>query len=1173
MLRRKIKNYLYPEISGEYPESKKRQLNLIYRIILATLSITLLFLSMEIYSGLRTGALISIFNFVCYLGCLVLFRNGWYDFSRNLFILSVNFNLFLANEVEGAMDGLNFFYFPVATGTLLLFNEKENKTPLLYACLPIALFVTGIYVDIPFVQPVEKSESLHHITRLASLLLSTSLTVYIVYYYSRLVKSSNQKVIEQNASLQTLITNLGDPVWQIDTRYHLVQFNREGMEFLSATHGFETGNGQSLLQRLKGSGDHERFAEWAGFYQRALNNEVFEIEYNVNAQGNYHYYEVRFNPILIHTQVSGVVVSAKNITERKKSENDLRQNLEEKQTLATVASTIQHGILILSKNLNIEWDNAHFIKSTHFQTSEFIGRNPFSLLTGPLSDSAKIEQMSIRMLKGKPSSFETVLYNSNKDPFWSLISTSPVYNEKGEVIRHILICLDISDRKQTEEQLHVLLNQAQKLNKQLASRDNELQSYIRKLNKQSWELQISRQNLQKKTIELEASNKELVDKTKQLEENNAFITSKNIELEDARQAISIKAEQIEQASRYKSEFLANMSHELRTPLNSIIILSRLLRENRPQNLTDKQLEFAHILHTSGTELMQLINDILDLSKIEAGKAELEKNNFHLEEFLKNLSDGVKEIPKSKGIHFTVNNRLESGTHLHSDTLRLGQILRNLLSNAFKFTPAGGSVTLTIQPEDQDGVCFEVQDNGIGIPAEKQQLIFESFRQADGSTNRKYGGTGLGLSISKELTHLLGGSIHVSSEENKGSTFRLILPASSIHQQAEPSHAKKILIIEDDPVFAGMLEKMALKEGYKTEICQRGDTAYMRICESQPDAVLLDMQIPGMNGWNLLKRIRNNAAIHPIPVHVVSNSKTGEGDLTYPVMSWIQKPLDATDFLSLFNRIKQSMEVKGRVLVIEDDAQQCHFIRQLLIKRGIVCRFAMVEETIPDQILQEAFDCIIVDLNQNATKGTKVLQQFREHPHLARLPVIIYSARELDAGEKVFFKDYAGSYIHKNRVESESLLDETDLIIQSAIEQKSHRQVQSKEALNPLPFAGKKVILVRDKEGHNQRLLGIMEPYGMKVHTVDDNSSVLGFLETNPETDLVLLDHRSSNESGYTVARTIRSRQQFSKLAIIAVSHSLKKGERDISLSHGLNEHITAPGEGTEFVNLLNHLFQ
>ncbi|HQK98632.1 MAG TPA: response regulator, partial [Bacteroidia bacterium] len=666
-----------------------------------------------------------------------------------------------------------------------------------------------------------------------------------------------------------------------------------------------------------------------------------------------------------------------------------------------------------------------------------------------------------------------------------------------------------------------------------------------------------------------------------LEQKNNAIVEKNKELERARLILAQKAEQLEQSSRFKSEFLANMSHELRTPLNSIIILSRLLSENKDKNLNDKQTEFARVVNKSGSDLLNLINDILDLSKIEAGRIELEIEEHNVNEISKDLETMFNQIAQEKDICFTVNDYTKGNKKIKTDNLRLSQILKNLLSNAFKFTKKSGKVNLNIKSLPDNKISFTVLDNGIGIPQDKQQLIFESFKQVDGSISRKYGGTGLGLSISRELALLLGGNITLESEPNQGSKFTVIIPtgfeeADEIFEETlsinESNSNKHLLIIEDDEIFAGILEKHALEEGYRTVVCHRGDTGLMYATQMKPDCILLDMSIPGMDGYNVLKNLKANKELASIPVHIISATKASSVKEQLPIQSWIEKPVQPASLKKIFESLTTSANRSfNNVLVIEDSEEQSALIKHLLQKQNISCQIALTGMEGINQVKTGTYDCIILDLNLPDSDGITLLKEIKEDAKLSHLPVIVYSSKDLDDSDKKTLSEYASSYIKKNPEKMESLLEETQLFLKSVKEQNGRKSNQVIELSNTDSLHGKKVLVVDDDSRNIYALSSMLEGFDIEIISAENGIDAIEKLKSNI-VDLVLMDVMMPEMDGYEATRNIRKIENLKNLPIVALTAKAMVGDREICIEAGMNDYITKPVDNNQLIKILSSFF-
>jgi CheY-like chemotaxis protein/signal transduction histidine kinase/HAMP domain-containing protein len=786
----------------------------------------------------------------------------------------------------------------------------------------------------------------------------------------------------------------------------------------------------------------------------------------------------------------------------------------------------------------------------------------------------------------------------------------------------------IQANMRTEE----LLDQSQSLAQELQSQSEELQTQQEELQQRNEELEetaatlrASEELLQQQQEELQQTNEELEEKARQLEEQNARIEIKNQEIELARSALEEKAEQLALSSKYKSEFLANMSHELRTPLNSLLILAKLLGDNPEGNLTPKQVEFSSTIHSAGSDLLDLINDILDLSKVEAGKMDLATSEIPLNELRERIERAFQPVAEQKRLAFDV---IVSGANVPptivTDPQRLEQILRNLLSNAFKFTD-DGSVSLTIeagptgdrymneQLNHADGVvAFVVADTGIGIPHDKLRLIFEAFQQADGTTSRRYGGTGLGLSISREIAVLLGGEIRVESSPGKGAAFTLYLPAtySPSAERApappalpatrngdlitEPVHEfdsslllpsevtddrdqlgdgdRVVLVVEDDAEFARTVQEVARERGFKTLVALRGDTGLALAHEYKPDAIVLDLKLPVIDGAVLLDRLKHHPATRHIPVHIVSAGDGHQQALRAGAVAFLEKPVEREGLESAFASIAAFIDRGVRnLLVVEDDEDQRKAIVELV---GVGDDVNVVAVGSTDEALAalEAtrFDCMVLDLKLPGKGGFSLLERVKKSEEHRGVPVIIYTGKDLTRQEETRLKKYAETIIVKDVRSPERLLDETALFlhrVESRLPPERRRVLEQLHSADAV-FQGRKILIVDDDVRNVFALVSVLESHGMDVVYGENGREGLAKLEEHPDVDLVLMDVMMPELDGYETTRAVREQDRFKKLPIIALTAKAMKGDREKSIEAGASDYITKPVDTDQLLSLM-----
>lgn len=759
---------------------------------------------------------------------------------------------------------------------------------------------------------------------------------------------------------------------------------------------------------------------------------------------------------------------------------------------------------------------------------------------------------------------------------------------------------------QNHTKLQQLLEETQAQSEELQTQHSELENLNTELEAQSQKLQASEEELRVQQEELQQANAELEERTRLLEEKNQEIAERNTDIQK-------KAAELEQSTKYKSEFLANMSHELRTPLNSILLLSRLMSENTEKNLNSEQVEYAQVIQSSGQGLLALIDEILDLSKIEAGKMTLEYEQMNLSAFSNNIRSLFEPLAKEKGIGFITAVGNNVPPEIETDKLRLEQVVRNLLSNAIKFT-SEGSVTLEIQKDKREGyISFSVKDTGIGIAKEKQSLVFEAFQQEDGSTRRKYGGTGLGLSISRELVRLLGGEITLKSEAGKGSCFTIVIPVSkdqrslqqSVHEITEDDSEtqkqeavdqqvtdkyrsavipdsipddrsavskddKTLLIIEDDTNFAKSLLEFTHKKGYKGIVAVRGDEGIELAKKHRPVGILLDLQLPVKSGWEVMEELKKDPATRHIPVHMMSSYEVKNESLIKGAIDFINKPVAFEQMQQVFQKLEHVLNKDSKkVLIVEENPKHAKALAYFLETFNINSE---IRDNVHDSVtaLQSDADCVILDMGIPGQRSYEMLEGVKQQKGLENIPIIIFTGKSLSMAEEQRIKRYADSIVVKTAHSYQRILDEVSLFLHLVEENKKPKEKNTLKKLGILNEVVKdKTVLIVDDDVRNIfSLTRALEKLKVNVITALNGKEALVKLQEDRNVDIVLLDMMMPEMDGYETARKIRQHQEWKDLPVIAVTAKAMTGDREKCIQAGASDYITKPVDIDQLVSLL-----
>ncbi|MEH2237440.1 response regulator [Nostoc sp.] len=786
---------------------------------------------------------------------------------------------------------------------------------------------------------------------------------------------------------------------------------------------------------------------------------------------------------------------------------------------------------------------------------------------------------------------------------------------------------NIASQVQTQQ----LLEESVTLTEELQTQQEELQQSNQRLQEQAQELEESQFIVKQSNEELQQLNEELEEKAELLEVQNREVARKNQEVERARQSLEEKAEQLALSSKYKSEFLANMSHELRTPLNSLLILARLLADNSLSNLTDKQVEYSRTIYSAGTDLLELINDILDLAKIESGTMSLDIEQIAFADLGTSLEQTFRQVAHNKELNFTIELDDKLPQTISNDSKRLQQVLKNLLANAFKFTQTGGvklQISMAAEAVEVDNpmIAFAVSDTGIGIPAEKQKIIFEAFQQADGTTSRKYGGTGLGLSISRELAQLLGGRIELVSQQGQGSTFTLYLPkglegkdknflttrslepTTSIHTASiikevpmvenrpttvDISPSAKVLptfpndipddreiiqpgdrillIIEDDDKFARILLDMAREQGFKTIVALQSKQGLALAQQFKPNAIMLDIHMPEMDGWTVLDRLKHKPDTRHIPVHILSVDERQQRGLQLGAITYLQKPVSPEALTQVLTEIKGFIERQVKnLLIVEDDPVQAQSIIELIGNSDVQSTAVGTGAEALSILRSHHFDCMVLDLGLPDMSGFALIEQIKLEPKLLKLPIIVYTGKELSRQEETQLRGLAETIIIKNVRSPERLLDETALFlhrVQANLPPPKRQILEQLHQTDPV-LANRKILIVDDDLRNIFALTSFLESYQMQVLFAENGRDGIETLQANPDINIVLMDIMMPEMDGYETTRAIRQQQQFRSLPIIALTAKAMPGDREKCIEAGASDYITKPVDTEQLLSLL-----
>jgi CheY-like chemotaxis protein len=851
-----------------------------------------------------------------------------------------------------------------------------------------------------------------------------------------------------------------------------------------------------------------------------------------------------------------------------------------------------------------------------------------------------VSEKKILMLSNIPDEYFSITSGLGDLVPRHLVIVPFVFNDRVEAVMEMGSFIEVSEQQrrfleETADSIAIILASARsrlELNnalvrtsqqaEELQRQQEELQASNEEMEEQTQLLMASEAKLKEQQEELQVANEELEEKTQFLERNKINIEEKNQVLERLREDLERKAEDLAVASKYKSEFLANMSHELRTPLNSLLLLARLLLDNKEGNLTKDQVESADIIYNSGNELLALINEILDLSKIEAGKMQLHRQEITPADVGDALRKNFSHLAEEKGISLKVTIKENTPAVIVTDRQRLEQVLKNFISNAFKFTDQGGVTIEFYQPDttvsfsqpgldSRNAIAIDIHDTGIGIPQDKQNIIFEAFQQIEGGSARKYGGTGLGLSISREITRLLGGEIHLHSQENIGSTFTLILPIKAApavtdslpipevtNRQKRPEVTmraaaptdtslqanpleddrntlsagdKTLLIIEDDLNFAKTLLNFCREKGFKCIISPTGEEGLLFAEKHHPQAIILDINLPGMNGWAVLESLKENSSTRHIPVHFISADEPVSAAYAKGAIGYLTKPVSRENLEQALASLDSLINKKTKdLLLVEDDANQRRAIIKLIGDSDVVIHEASTGREAIEALQSKQYDCMILDLGLPDMSGFDLLQLIEKDNTITIPPVVVYTGKDLTLEEENELRKYSESIIVKGVRSEERLLDETSLFLHRMVEK---LPIEKRKMILDLHdsdqmLRNRTILLVDDDMRNVFALSKVLGEKGINTIKAENGIKALEILKERNDIDLVLMDIMMPIMDGYETMRRIRAEGRFNTLPIIALTAKAMQRDKDDCIKAGANDYLAKPVEIDRLLSMM-----